>query len=441
MSAAATIAANRFGLGARPGELAVIGSDPQGWLNGQIKSQLPLPALPTARQRIGALRSQMGDVQGTVAEMLRAGRQNYAGDVVARTKAAVTARAPFAERLVYFWSNHLTVSVDRAVVSPFAVAYENEAIRPYVFGRFADMLLASARHPAMLLYLDNIRSFGPNSQAVQRGAGRGNNPERPKGLNENYARELMELHTLGVDGGYTQTDVRTLAKILTGWSLDRERGGFLFRAPVHEPGAQSILGRTFADAGEQQGVKAIEYLATHPATAKHIARKLAQHFIADDPPQSAINALAHSFMQTGGDLAAVTHTLIGLPEAWGEQPLKYKSPHEHVVSAFRALGLNDIDEGIVQSYEVLGQRAFGAPSPQGWPDAQDKWLSGDGLMRRVEWSQAVSSRLGHAYDARKIAPQVLGNWLSGDTVFLLQGAPTAQDALALLFLAPEFQRR
>lgn len=437
----AVIAANRFGFGARPGQLNKIAADPRGWLEAQIRPLEPVKGVEGAVQRIQRLLAG-ADNPNRIAEALKKARPLYIDDVVARTVRAINAENSFAERLVHFWSNHLAVSIDRAQVIPLVIPYENEAIRPHIFGRFSDLILASARHPAMLMYLDNVRSFGPNSPFIRnRNARNTNGGKGPQGLNENYAREVMELHTLGVDGGYTQADVRNLAKILTGWSVDKQSGAFAYRAPAHEPGPQTVLGRSFADQGQQQGIAALYFISTHPATARHIATKLARHFIADDPPQSAVDALADTFQQTNGDLAAVTRKLISLDEAWQPEPRKYKSPHDHVVSALRAIGTRTVDEGVVGSFEALGQRCFGAPSPQGWPDTETSWLSGDGLMHRIEWSQSLASRLPSSVDARKVAPDALGPWLNGDTAFLLQGAPSPADAIALLFLAPEFQRR
>lgn len=435
---AATIAANRFGLGARPGELGEIGGAGYEWLLSQIKPQAPLTALENSAVRFKRLLGGVENMSG-IAAALRPARDLYIKDMTLRTQQAVTTAAPFAERLVHFWSNHFAVSVERVVVGPFVAAYENEAIRPNIFGKFSDMVLASARHVAMLTYLDNVRSIGPNSRAVQRRVQE--REQQPRGLNENYAREVMELHTLGVDGGYTQADVLSLAKILTGWSLNRREGGFEFKAVAHEPGVHTVMGTRFADNGEQQGIAALRFLAAHTATAKHIATKLARHFIADEPPASAVDALASTFTRSGGDLAVLTRTLIDLQEAWQPQQLKYKSPQEHVISSLRAIGSRTIEPAILSSFEVLGQRSFGAPSPQGWPDKQANWLSGDGLMRRIEWSQALAKRLPSTLDARRIAADVLGPWLSGDTAFMLQGAPSNTEALALLFLAPEFQRR
>jgi uncharacterized protein (DUF1800 family) len=438
VSVAAVIAANRFGFGARPGELAKISNDARGWLLAQIRLQ-PKLQFDSSKSRLTQLLGAVNDPR-KLAEALRAGLPLYREDIVTRTLHSVTTPSSFAERWVQFWSNHLAVSVDRPQVAPVAALYENEAIRPHAFGRFSDMLLASAQHPGMLLYLDNVRSIGPNSAGARLRNRRREDGEQV-GLNENYAREVMELHTVGVNGGYDQGDVTRLAKILTGWSFARGEGTYAFRALAHEPGAQVVMGRSFAQEGEAQGVAALTFLAMHPATARHLASKLVRHFVADTPTEADIASIATVFERSGGNLAEVARAIVSLESAWQPQPVKYKSPHEHVISTLRAIGVKTLDDKILASYEVLGQRAFGAPSPQGWPDTEDKWLSGESLLRRIEWSHTLAQRLPATLDARKIAAEALGPWLSGDTQFVLQGAPSGKDALALFFLAPEFQRR
>ena len=226
----------------------------------------------------------------------------------------------FGERLAMFWANHFAISAAKGPhVRVIAGAFEREAIRPHVFGRFADMLLAVETHPAMLFFLDNQQSFGPNSVAGQ---------NRKRGLNENLAREILELHTLGVNGGYTQDDVTSLARIITGWTVvGREGrlgppGTFAFFANAHEPGDQRLLGKTYVDAGFEQGRAALMDLARHPATATHVAVKLARHFISDDPPKALIDKLATTFKATEGDLAAVSTALVEAEESWAPDARK-----------------------------------------------------------------------------------------------------------------------
>jgi uncharacterized protein (DUF1800 family) len=245
---------------------------------------------------------------------------HYRAQVLARTISAVLTQRPFAERLVHFWGNHFAISADKGIVLGLAGTLENEAIRPRVNGRFVDLLTAVEQHPAMIAFLDNQYSVGPNSRAARFLEMR--NTGRQLGINENLAREILELHTLGVNGGYTQTDVTTFAKVITGWSIGggkgRLAGGvpgrFFFRENVHEPGAKSFLGKTYAEEGQAQGEAVLADLARHPATANFIATKLVRHFIADDPPPAAVARVAHAFTKSGGDLPQVYAALIEAPK-------------------------------------------------------------------------------------------------------------------------------
>ena len=259
-------------------------------------------------------------------------QQIYLEESKARLDGALAAGAGFVERLVWFWSNHFCVSADKGGVRPLCGAYEREAIRPYVTGKFADMLVAVESHPAMLLYLDNARSIGPNSFAGLR---------RNKGLNENLAREILELHTLGVRTGYSQDDVTNFAKVITGWSIvpprqSPDRGGeFTFNPRMHEPGVQWVIGRDYEDRGFEQGRELLLALAKSPYTANHIARKLASHFVADDPPRSLVDSLAARFVHTKGDLKEISKALVTAPEAWDTAPTKLRRPSDWVISALR----------------------------------------------------------------------------------------------------------
>ena len=291
MSLEGAIAAHRFGLGARPGEIEAASGSPKAWLMGQLDSSPPQPqALDGQPFRSSAdlvpevleIRKMSAD-QKKLLEVFRTYVQLYVREMGARFALGFTTERPFAERLVWFWSNHFTVSAQNPRDIMFAGAFEREAIRPNINGHFEDLLLAVVRHPAMLLYLDNAQSLGPDSMA---GVVTG------KGLNENLGRELMELHTLGVDGGYTQGDVIAMAKLLTGWSLDPggTGTGFRYYPARHEPGAIVLRGKTYPG-GEEGGIAAIKDLAQDPATARHIARKFAVQFIADDPPAASIERL------------------------------------------------------------------------------------------------------------------------------------------------------
>jgi uncharacterized protein (DUF1800 family) len=374
----AFIAANRFGLGAGPGELAEASIDPKAWLKSQLAAAPETPAafadlsdsadvlveLISKRPAVKALRVQPanpGDsakpgpatLGAATLGSTRSGPgkpgsaklepakpqpavgqleyERYVREATARLIAQVQSRQPLRERLVAFWSNHFTVSIAQSTVTGLAGAFEREAIRPHVTGRFHDLLLAAVRHPAMLIYLDNAGSTGAHSPFGLR---------RGLGPNENLARELLELHTLGVDSGYTQADVTQFARILTGWSYANPQesgaGGFAFRSARHEPGVKILLGHRFAEGGEKEGLDALALLARHPSTARHLARQFASHFIADDPPRAVVDRFAEVFRRTDGDLTALTLAAIDAPEAWAQPLAKVKSANEFVVASLRA---------------------------------------------------------------------------------------------------------
>jgi uncharacterized protein (DUF1800 family) len=443
VTAPAAFAVARFGLGARPGELAIVGRDPRGWVDSQLQRAAPLPAsLAGLRSSSEILADTLQarergpqEVQKLAREQLRA---IYLNEAAARTQAAIDSDHPVFERLVQFWSNHFSISVQgKPVVLGIPGAYEREAIRPHVLGRFEDMLRAVVEHPAMLVYLDNAQSFGPGSIGGQR---------RKKGLNENLAREIMELHTLGVNGGYSQADVTSFAKVLTGWTItplkEAEPGRFRFAPMVHEPGDKIVLGRTYPEGGKQEGDAVLRDLAHHPSTARFIATKLARHFIADEPPPAAIERLARRFQESGGDLAAVTRALVASPEAWPDRPTKIKTPNELVISAFRALGGYPGEPlPLVRALGVLDQAPFSAPSPAGWPDRASDWIGPESTMKRIEWAHAVAAKLPQADSPLVLASAVLGPGVSAETNFAIEHAASAPDGLAFLLASPEFQRR
>lgn len=441
MSAVGLLAASRFGLGARPGELARIGADPRGWARAQIVGSPELPAMLAGLASSDKAAAEFGRQRrrsDAAAQnfLQQTARQAYVEEAGLRTLAQIRTGVPLVERLVAFWSNHFTVSVQRPTVLALAGPFEREAIRPHIFGRFADLLLAVTRHPAMLSYLDQVSSIGPNSRAGQR---------RQRGLNENLAREILELHTLGVDGGYTQGDVTEFARILTGWSLagldDTRPGSYLFRPMIHEPGGKTLLGRRFAEAGESEGTAALAMLASHRSTARHIATKLARHFIADRPPAAAIERLAAVFATSGGDLRAVTHAVLELPEAWAAPATKIKTPTEFVVSALRATGADPEPQRVLPALQLLGQAPYAAPSPAGWPDAADQWLGPESVIRRAEWAAALANRISRAIEPTALLAQALGDGARAETRQAVQRAASVVDAIAVVFASPEFQRR
>jgi uncharacterized protein (DUF1800 family) len=455
----AAIAFNRFGLGARPDEPAA--ADPRKWLLGQFAryqaKPVPWAALPTA-SAIAAdylvdrrkMRSAADADKAVERKLLgQESRETYRMAVNARAASALASDTPFVERLVHFWSNHFAISADKLLVLPFAGAFEAEAIRPHVLGRFEDLLLAVERHAAMQLYLDQAQSIGPNSALAGLAAQR--NPQRKAGLNENLAREIMELHTLGVRTGYTQADVTEFARALTGWStggLGRgqrfggEPGSFVFRPGMHEPGTRTVMGKTYAQPGEGQAGAILHDLAIAPATADHIATKLARHFVSDSPPPGLVRRLSAAFNASGGDLPTIYRALIEAPDAWAPQPAKFKTPWEWLISATRGIGMRELgDMQVAPVMQQLGQPVWRPGSPAGFDDIAASWAAPDALIRRVEVAQRIAMRVGDRLDPRQLAPRLLHDALSGDTGQAIARAESFPTGLALLLVSPEFQRR
>jgi uncharacterized protein (DUF1800 family) len=340
----------------------------------------------------------------------------------------------FVERLVWFWSNHFCVSADK--IPAMAGAYEREAIRPHVLGRFADLLLAVESHPAMLFYLDNVESMGADSIA---------GINRDKGLNENLARETLELHTLGVRSGYTQADVTSFANVLTGWTWinpdEPDRGGeFLFNKRLHEPGAQTVLGKSYPDTGMDQGRAVLADLARHPATAQHIAQKLAAHFVADEPPPTLVAKLAKSFKDSDGNLTELARTLVTAEESWTPQRQKLKPPAEWIAGVLRLTGAQGaVPIGpIMNAQAALGEPLWRPPAPNGWPDTEAAWI--DGVPRRIDVANQFAGRVRVA-DPLALLDAGLGPLASADTRQTVARAETRNQAVALLVMSPEFLRR
>jgi uncharacterized protein (DUF1800 family) len=298
------------------------------------------------------------------------------------------------------------------------------------------MLMAVSSHPGMLLYLDNAQSFGPDSLVGRR---------QNKGINENLGRELLELHTLGVDGGYTQADVEALARILTGWTIaplrDPPAGRFRFFPQIHEPGDKRLLGRTYRDGGMDEGEAALRDLAAHPATARHIATQLARHFIADTPPTDSVERIARTFRDTGGDLRQVTLAVLREDAVWREPFAKVRTPTELVISAYRSVGTVPEPGLAFMALKKLDQPPFFAPSPAGWPDVASAWVSPESVLRRTEWCQTFAERLADVPDPVDVMANGFGEALPEDVQRAVKRAPDKRAGLALLIASPQFQRR
>jgi uncharacterized protein (DUF1800 family) len=350
-----------------------------------------------------------------------------------RIEAAVAAEIGFVERLVWFWSNHFCITRDK--ITSMAGAYEREAIRPHVLGRFVDMLIAVESHPAMLFSLDNAESMGAGSIA---GINRG------KGLNENFAREILELHTLGVRSGYTQADVTSFANVLTGWTflgtgVPAHGGEFVFFRRFHEPAEQVVLGKNYPDTGFEQGCAVLTDLAHHPATARHIAQKLARHFIADEPPPTLVAKLETSFKASDGDLRELAKVLVSAEESWIPERTKLKRPSEWIVAALRLTGVPWQVGRVMAGQTLLGEPLWRPPAPNGFPDDEAAWI--DGLSRRVDIASNFASRVAERLDPTTLVEQGLGPLASTQTRETVARAESRAQALALMLMAPEFLRR
>lgn len=367
-------------------------------------------------------------------------QKTFRAEALARIQRATMVESGFVERLVTFWSNHFCISANKGELARiWAGAFEREAIRPHVLGRFSDMVLAVEQHPAMIFFLDNQQSIGPQSRAGQ---------NRKRGLNENLAREIMELHTLGVSGGYTQDDVTSLARIITGWTFAGrdgrlgQPGAFAFNANAHEPGPQKLLGKTYEDTGIGQGEAALADIVRRPATAKFIATKFVRHFVADDPPPALVAKLEATFRRTDGDLRAMTLALVDADEAWHAPMTKIRTPYEYLVAAGRMMGrIPEDPQRYLGGLNVLGQPLWTPAGPNGFADTNAAWAAPEGLKLRLDIASQISSRIGDTLDPRALLDVVAGDAASTETRQTVERAESKQQAFALLLMSPEFQRR
>ena len=485
---AALLALNRFGFGARGGtatDLANVTADPRGFVKADLKTSggvsLDLPELQKtaalaemafayqaeAKEQREAAKSNAAEMSREEAMRTGAGQANDRGketlngltqtepstakppniiqrtfraEALARVQRALAVDCGFGERLVTFWSNHFCISAVKGQLGRiWAGAFEREAIRPHVYGHFSDMLMAVEQHPAMLFFLDNQQSQGPDSRAGQ---------NRKRGLNENLAREIMELHTLGVDGGYTQTDVTSLARIITGWTFVGRQaklgppGTFVFNENAHEPGPQTLLRKVYPNTGLAQGEAALADIARHPSTARFIATKFARHFVADDPPPGLVGRLEETFRRTDGDLLALATTLVDSDEAWQEPVSKIRSPYEYLIATGRLLANNpDEPSRYLGGLNLLGQPLWSPPGPNGFPDTNAAWAAPEGMKLRLGIATQVASRLAESVDPRDLLQLAAGEAASQETQQAVARAESRQQALALLLMSPEFQRR
>jgi uncharacterized protein (DUF1800 family) len=462
-------ALNRFGLGARRSEARRIG-DERDWLHAQLAERPPMQQAPTVASpeaiadAVRAFR-QTGQADP---EQRRMARRRLIEIASAEARAALESRVrsdhPFVERLVAFWSNHLCVSVAaKVLVAPLAGSYEREAIRPHVLGKFEDLVLASATHPAMLVYLDNFQSIGPGSRAARLAR----RQQGPRGLNENYARELLELHTLGVNGGYSQQDVQELARVLTGWTIGGLRGGggttgmprargpaqrpparhgtgaieFEFQEALHEPGARTVLGKRYAESGVEQGKRVIRDLCRHASTAQFVATKLVAHFVDDNPPRAAVERIARVFRESEGDLGVVSRALVDLPEAWSADHRKFRPPQDWMVAVLRAFDIQTVGDNLPAVLRQLRQPLWAPQAPKGFSDSTRDWADPDSLLNRAELARTLAQRLllredpGVLLDVAEVPDaNPLRGMLSDNTI-------GAADRVALGIAGPAFQWR
>jgi len=472
---AAALALHRFGFGPRRESIAAIAADPRGAVLAELdrpqaaRVVVDLPssakaaraifdfqAAQRAKQKVLLRLEKAAEANSTQASIAKLGLAAVSADMQmgqipgqkrlplpaqfiqneakVHFDAAIDAHIGFVERLVWFWSNHFCISADKT--PSMAGPYEREAIRPHVLGPFGDMLQAVESHPAMLYYLDNVESMGPDSIA---------GINRDRGLNENLARETLELHTLGVRTGYTQADVTNFAKVLTGWtwipaSEPLHGGEFVFSHLLHEPGDQVVLGKSYSDTGIGQGRAVLADLTRHPATAHHIAQKLASHFVADEPPPTLVGKLERKFIDTGGDLKELSKALVNADESWTPQRTKLKPPGEWIVSVLRTADAEArIQIGqIMGAQAMLGQALWRPPAPNGYSDREAAWI--DGLSRRLDIATQFAARLAVNADPGALVDSALGPLVSSQTRDTVMHAESRAQALALLVMAPEFLR-
>ena len=439
------IAANRFGYGARSNELLQAKQNPKAWIISQLQPIAFSDQFPSSNdifiehvkyqkeKKRNKKAPQENETSKKTKNFARNAWHSMSSDTI---KQAIDSSHSISWRLLDFFSNHFSVTANGRLMTGLAPTLEREAIAPHLLGNFSQMLLAVEQHPAMLIYLNNEKSFGPNSRMAKK---------RAKGLNENLAREILELHTLGVDGGYSQTDVIELAKGITGWSVKNPKKenatGFIFRQAGHEPGTRSLLLKKYPQNGVTQGEQMLRDLAIHPATAKHVCYKLAHHFVSETPSPNLLKHMEETWLTSQGNIKQVMESMLNNDDAWLASAQKFKTPREFIISTFRAASTSKINNKVLMaSLTTLGQKPFDAGSPAGFSDAENDWLGASALMARIDWAATLSAK-SKRHNAEKIMQTCLGESVTEHTYKSVMRAESREQALTLLLMSPEFQRR
>ncbi|KRB60286.1 hypothetical protein ASE04_24770 [Rhizobium sp. Root708] len=498
-----TMAAIRFGYGLRPGEASVQNKDA---LLAQLPAALqspvafPVGGLDERRAAISDLQQQLRDLRQSEDDdqerrehrklLQRQAQARFQQDANARLLQAVLSPYGFHERLATFWTNHFSTSANKSLPMRLLVpAYEAEAIRPHIAGHFSDLLRSATEHPAMLIYLDQAQSLGPDSRGGM---------QQKKGLNENLGRELLELHTLGAGSGYTQADVRAAAMVLTGLTIDRRDMDAMFRPGISEPGPHKVLGISYGGPKrtERDYLSLLDELAANPKTALHICRKLVVHFISDDPPDGMISVMTDAWRKTDGNLTAVYTAMLAHPAAWDNPGSKARQPFDYVVAGLRALNAGPDDGNVgrflkanqgsredlgmaakngdasspnvggdatmmgeagkalrdrkaIQTARALGQGALRRmgqptwlpPSPAGFEESFGAWITASQLAERLRWARRATAQFGQGFDPREFLKATLADAARDDTIRIVGQAPNKISGLMLTLASPEFNRR
>ncbi|MGB0506608.1 MAG: DUF1800 domain-containing protein [Pikeienuella sp.] len=439
-----TIAAIRFGYGFHPNQTPPTEATALLQQLGNHASDLGGPGLHARARMLGTVRqARKAKDRDAVKAATRSIRSVFRDDAAARLTAPVVSPNGFQERLAWFWADHFTIAARNPHMQAVAGRFEPDTIRPHIAGRFADMLKAAVTHPAMLIYLDQWRSVGPNSAFGLK---------RDKGLNENLAREIIELHTLGVGADYKQSDIGGFARLLTGLSINKDTGATVFRHRATEPGTHKVLGRAYGPKNNMADIlHCLDDLAAHPATALHIAQKLARHFVADIPPEDLVQHMTEAYVTSEGSLSVVYGAMLEHPDSWNTFGAKVKQPFDYVVSGLRAVGINRSalatktgQKGVKRTTSMLklmNQPIWGAPGPDGWPEAAEAWITPQGLTQRMNWAAGLARRTAKGQDPRVFLATALSDYAHPDTDFAVNAAAEAWEGIAFTLASPEFNRR